>query len=168
MEEADLREELARSHEAVLRYLWKLCGDGETARDLAQDTMVKAILGLRSFRGEASFRTWLLAIASNLYRDSRRRKRPVPLGDEDDIGDGGREAEAAERRVDAGRAKELLAELPLAKRKALVLRLELGLSYEEIAAVLRCPVGTVRSRIHEAVADLREAMGEGGDGKGVR
>lgn len=160
MEESVLREELARSHDAVFRFLRRLCGDGETARDLAQDTMVKAILGLRSFRGESSFRTWLLSIAANLYRDSLRRKKTLPLGDRDDIGDGGRDAEAAERRVDAERARDLMARLPLKKRKALVLRLELGLSYEEIAAVLGCPLGTVRSRIHEAIGDLREAMGE--------
>jgi RNA polymerase sigma-70 factor, ECF subfamily len=160
MEEAVLREELARSHDAVFRFLRRLCGDGETARDLAQDTMVKAILAIKSFRGESSFRTWLLTIASNLYRDSLRRRKPLPLGDRVDIGDGGRDAEAVERRVDEDRARDLLAGLPLKKRKALALRLELGLSYGEIAAVLGCPVGTVRSRIHEAIGDLREAMGE--------
>jgi len=167
MEEGVLREELARSHDAVFRFLRRLCGDEDAARDLAQDVMVKAILGLKSFQGRSSFRTWLLAIAANLYRDSLRRRKPLLLGDRDDVGDGGRAAEAVERRVDAGRARELLAGLPLKKRKALALRLELGLSYEEIAAVLGCPVGTVRSRIHEALADLREAMGEDRDGSSM-
>jgi RNA polymerase sigma-70 factor (ECF subfamily) len=154
-----LKEALARDAEAVFRFLRKLSGDEERARDLAQDVMVKAILGFRKYRAEASFRTWLLAIAANLYRDSLRARRPLLLGEALEADDGGRAAEAMDRRLDAERAERRLAALPLKKRKALALRIEFGYSYEEIAAILGCPVGTVKSRIHEALETLRRDMG---------
>jgi RNA polymerase sigma-70 factor, ECF subfamily len=154
-----LREALAGNADAVFRFLLKMSGDEEKARDLAQDVMVKAIVGFRTFRGRSSFRTWLLAIAANRYRDDLRRKRPLRLEDDDSAHDEGRATDEVVRRLDAERALRLVAGLPLKKRAALVLRLESGLSYEEIARILACPVGTVRSRIHEAVESLRVQMG---------
>lgn len=155
-----LRQALAESAEPLRRFLWRLSGDEETARDLAQEAMVKALVGFRRYRGDSAFRTWLFAIAANLYRDSRRRKRPAPLEDGQDLHDGGAEAGLMERSLDAQRAWALMLCLPAAKRKALVLRLEFGHSYEEIARILACPVGTVRSRIHSGLEELRAAMGE--------
>lgn len=155
-----LRQALAESAEPLRRFLWRLSGDEETARDLAQETMVKALVGFRKYRGEAAFRTWLFAIAANLYRDSRRRRRPVILEDGPDLHDAGAEAGLMEKRLDAQRAWSLMLSLPAPKRKALVLRLEFGHSYEEIARILACPVGTVRSRIHSGLEELRTAMGE--------
>jgi RNA polymerase sigma-70 factor (ECF subfamily) len=154
-----LRQALAESSEPLRRFLWRLSGDGETARDLAQEAMVKALLGFRNYRGDSSFRTWLFAIAANLYRDTRRRRRPAALEDAEDLNDAGAEAGLMERRLDAQRAWALLPTLPASKRKALVLRLEFGHSYEEIARILACPVGTVRSRIHAGLEELRAAMG---------
>jgi RNA polymerase sigma-70 factor, ECF subfamily len=167
VEEGELKEALAENYDAVFRFLWKMSGDEETARDLCQEVMVKAIVAFRKFRGGSSFRTWLLSIAANLYRDGLRTKRPIALesfgSGADRVGepsDGGREAETTELRLDAERAWNLLSGLPIKKRQALVLRLEFGYSYEEIASVLHCPLGTVRSRIHEALEALRIAMGE--------
>lgn len=155
-----LRQALAESVEPLRRFLWRLSGDEETARDLAQEAMVKALVGFHRYRGEASFRTWLFSIAANLYRDTRRRKRPASLEDGQDPHDSGKEAGLMERSLDAQRAWALLLSLPDPKRKALVLRLEFGHSYEEIARILACPIGTVRSRIHSGLEELREAMGE--------
>ncbi len=155
-----LRQALAESAEPLRRFLWRLSGDEETARELAQEAMVKALVGFRRYRGVSSFRTWLFAIAANLYRDSRRRKRPATLEDGRDLHDAGAEAGMMERRLDAQKAWALMQSLPAPKRKALVLRLEFGHSYEEIARILACPVGTVRSRIHSGLEDLRAAMGE--------
>jgi RNA polymerase sigma-70 factor (ECF subfamily) len=154
-----LRDALAENADVVLRFIRRMSGDEEKARDLAQDVMVKAILGFGRFQGRSSFRTWLLAIAANLYRDELRRRRPLRLAEEDTLHDEGRGVEKLVRRLDAERALALIAGLPPRKRSALVLRLELGLSYEEIARVLDCPVGTVRSRIHAAVEELRVRMG---------
>lgn len=155
-----LRDALAENADVVFRFLRRMSGDEERARDLAQDAMVKAILGFRKFRGRSSFRTWLLAIAANAYRDEIRKKRPMRLAEEDTLTDEGRGMDDLVKRLDAERLMGLVSELPARKRSALVLRLELGLSYEEIARVLGCPVGTVRSRIHAAVEELRIGMGE--------
>lgn len=155
----NLRAALAEEADIVRRFLLRLAGDEELARDLVQETMVKAILGFRRFRGEASFRTWLLAIAANLYRDDRRKKRPRPIDDEDRVDDGGAEIERRDRGLEAERAWALLGRLPEPKRKVLVLRMEFDYSYEEIAAILGCPLGTVRSRLHDGLGELRRAMG---------
>jgi RNA polymerase sigma-70 factor, ECF subfamily len=155
-----LRDALALNYEAVFRFLRKLSGNEETARDLAQETMVRAVLGIRKFRGSSSFRTWLIAIAANLYRDGLRKKKTLSLEETADMGDEGRTAEREAKKLDAERAWELAGALSLKKRKALVLRLEFGYSYEEIARILSCPLGTVRSRIHEAIRELRGKMGE--------
>jgi RNA polymerase sigma-70 factor, ECF subfamily len=160
MAEADeLAQALEENREALFRFLLRLCGDRERAMDLSQETMVRAILGFKGFRGGSSFRTWLLAIAANLYRDGRRRMPDLPLAAADEAHDGGQAAHEAERRVEAALAMRALASLPEKKRKAVVLRMEFGYSYEEIARILRCPLGTVRSRIHQATEALRHAMG---------
>jgi len=88
------------------------------------------------------------------------RPHVLALEDGQDLHDAGAEAGLMERRLDAQRAWALLLTLPAPKRKALVLRLEFGHSYEEIAQILACPIGTVRSRIHSGLEELRAAMGE--------
>jgi RNA polymerase sigma-70 factor (ECF subfamily) len=137
--------------------VWRLCRhlvSWRDADDLTQDVFVRAIGALRSFRGESSARTWLLAIARNACADHLRRTV--------------RRRDAA-RRID-GRARtlpdpsgsialdELLHALDPDRRAAFVLTQLLGLSYEETAEVCRCPVGTIRSRVSRARADLVAAM----------
>jgi RNA polymerase sigma-70 factor, ECF subfamily len=163
LDENGLRSALVENREAVYRYLLKMSGDAETARDLTQDVMVKAILTHGKFRGDCEFRTWLIAIAVNLYRDSLRKRKTIRIGDRTEIGDGNRGEDGIIRKLDAQAAARSLAALPEKKRRVLVLRTEFGFSYEEISRILGCPVGTVRSRIHEAYAELRLAMGVGND-----
>jgi len=154
-----LRIGLEENREILYRFLLRLSGDRERARDLAQEAMVRAILGYPSFRGASSFRTWLLAIAANLYRDQGRRSRTLPLGEVPEPDDGGRSAEGDLRTLDAALAMRAMAALPPKKRAALALRIEFDYTYEEIAAILGCPIGTVRSRIHHALAAIRRALG---------
>ncbi|NLZ44334.1 MAG: sigma-70 family RNA polymerase sigma factor [Clostridia bacterium] len=146
---------LQANYRLVLGYFLKLTQDPEAAQDLTQETMVRAIKNLRKYRGEAKFSSWLIAIGSNFYRDELRRKRMAEkiTGRQHSAG----EKQPAAETVDIKRA---LLELPAEKRIPLILKYYYDYSYQEIAAVLKIPVGTVRSRLHLAVRQLRERLRE--------
>ena len=142
---------------AVLAYLRRRFGGvvGLSAEDLLQETFVMAMRGAGRAAAAESVRAWLFGIARNVGLTAARRKtgRAVEL-----VGDvEARSEDGDERNVEVRRA---IGELPEAMREALELRVGEGLSYEEIAAVLGVPVGTVRSRLHNAVQRLRETLVE--------
>jgi len=157
----------------VLKYQHKIMSligryvhDADEVQDVAQEAFVKAYRALPNFRGDSAFYTWLYRIAINTAKNhlvARSRRPPgrdVDLEDAQfmDSADQLRDAETPENSLfgDELRAvvNETLAELPDDLRAAVTLREFDGLSYEEIAEVMECPVGTVRSRIFRA----REAI----------
>lgn len=138
---------------ALLIYLRRMTGRSDVAEDLLHETFVQALRGMDRMREVVSPRAWLFAIGRNVAVSALRRRRvtaslpqdvaAVPVLDED------------ARLVPMRRA---ISELPEKLREALELRLRHDLSYEEIASVLNIPVGTVRSRLHNAVQQLRETL----------
>lgn len=147
--------ELVRRHQPVVRgFLRRMLGDAEGADDVAQETFIKAHRALRGFRGGATFSSWLCAIAANELRaEWRRRKRRAEFND-DETRDELAAAETehgAQRDIAAG-----LARLTEAQRAALVLCFEHGLTHEEAAAALDCPLGTLKSHVARGKARLRE------------
>ncbi len=150
-----------RIHRAAL----VLTGNPWDADDLAQETFLILARQADRFAGRSTIYTWLYGILLNLDRrerrriGSRRRKLQVLWGNEaaED-----RSAPAAETALEVAEWKKSLwakvAELPDGQRQALVLRFSERLSYEEIATVLECPLGTVKSRIFHGLASLREAL----------
>ncbi|MCX4405401.1 sigma-70 family RNA polymerase sigma factor [Streptomyces sp. NPDC059837] len=148
-------------HGDVLRYVAYLSGDPQTADDLAQDTFVRAFDSLPGFEGRASARTWLLAIARRAVADSFRRAAVRPrLADTHDW------QLAMERNQPCGlpgfddgiALLDLLETLPDERREAFVLTQVVGLSYDEAARFIGCPVGTVRSRVARARANLERLL----------
>lgn len=153
----------------VLRYQHRLLGligrfvrDPHEAEDLTQETFIKAYRALGNFRGESAFYTWLYRIAintANNYLVSKGRRPPdsdVDIGDPEQL-----EAHASLADVDSPEANhsrdelkaaidQAISNLPEDLRTAFTLREFSGLSYEEIAEFMGCPVGTVRSRIFRA------------------
>jgi RNA polymerase sigma-70 factor (ECF subfamily) len=150
-------DELVERHRArIYGLLCRLVGVGE-AEDLAQDVFVAAYKSLRSFRGEAAFSTWLYRIAIHTCSHHLRRKRPEALELDDREPDfrqeGNPEARALQYELQ-GQVRRAIAGLPYKLQVVIVLRDMHGLSYEEIAAVVGCPIGTVRSRLHYATQRL--------------
>jgi RNA polymerase sigma-70 factor (ECF subfamily) len=148
--------ELVRRHQPMVRGFLRrmLGGRSELADDLAQETFIKAHRGMRGLRGGAAFPAWLCAIAANELRaEWRRCKRRAEFTD--DVA--GEEIAAEEpelgiqRDIGAG-----LAHLSVVQRAALVLCFEHGLTHEEAAAALGCPVGTLKSHVARGKARLRE------------
>ncbi|MFN0182678.1 MAG: RNA polymerase sigma factor RpoE [Aquabacterium sp.] len=155
----------------VERLIGRMVRDTHLVQDLAQETFIKAYRALPNFRGESAFYTWLYRIAVNTAKKAllELKRDPVMLesalhGDEDD------ETYRPEREpIDSATPDALLASKQIAAtvnkaidalsedlRQAVVLREIEGLSYEEIAEVMGCPIGTVRSRIFRA----REAIAQ--------
>ena len=134
--------------------VWRLCnalGDDADVEDLVQETYLRMIRSIGTFRGDSSVRSWLLAIARNTCADQVRRKT--------------RQRRLIERMTQRAVSTDVAAPaepdtalqlLSRDRREAFVLTQVLDLSYEDAAEVLGCPIGTIRSRVHRAREDLAE------------
>jgi RNA polymerase sigma-70 factor (ECF subfamily) len=160
----------------IYSLLYRLTEDREEARDLTQETFLRAFQHIESFRGEADLKTWLYRIAINQARNRwrwwRRRKKDVTISldfseeaDSEPLSarissDNTRDPEqnflAREREATL---KKALKTLKRSFREAVILRDIEGLSYEEIAAALEISVGTVKSRIARGRLELRKKLG---------
>jgi RNA polymerase sigma-70 factor (ECF subfamily) len=150
----------------VLKLVGRFVNDASEAEDVAQEAFLKAYRALASFRGDSAFYTWLYRIAINTAKNAlvSQRRRPVDFDlDLQDPDQYERHAKLKEADTPEGVlltdeirtvVEEAMEELPEDLRTAIVLRELEGLSYEEIAEAMDCPVGTVRSRIFRA----REAI----------
>lgn len=147
-----------------------LTGNHADAQDLAQEAFVKAYYAIKGFRNEADFGTWLHRITVNVWINIKRRQRPTVSLDEPVNTQNGGEVqrelaatvdtpeEAAERRELRDRIREALMELSAEHRAVLVLREMQGYTYDEIAEILDCSLGTVKSRISRARLALRDKL----------
>jgi len=142
--------------------VWRLCAylvDRQAADDLTQEVYLRAWTALPGWRGEASARTWLLAIARRTCAQAiRRRLRQVVTSIEMAAGD----HQVLPDPADAVLLIQLLAGLDPQRRAAFVVTQLLGLSYAEAAEVCGCPVGTIRSRVARARADLTNQLRDDG------
>ena len=143
--------------------VWRVCarlGDREDADDLTQEVYLRALPSLAAFRGASSARTWLLQITRYVCADHvRRRTRRRALLDRlvHEVTDPGSTApRTGELELD-----ELISGLDRDRREAFVLTQVAGLSYAEAALVCEVPIGTIRSRVARARADLLEDLIEG-------
>lgn len=165
-------EEVAsRYGRKVYTIAYRLTGDPEEARDLAQDVFVRVYRNLDKYE-PGTFDGWLYRVTKNLFLDRVRRRqryRMEPLPDEEWRQPPERSPgpeERAEAGALRGRIGDALAELPPTFRTAVVLCDIQGLSYEEIAEATGWPLGTVRSRIHRGRKALRRKLGRGSAGQG--
>jgi RNA polymerase sigma-70 factor, ECF subfamily len=144
--------------------VWRLCaalGDQQAADDLTQETFLRAFGSLHRFEGRSSVRTWLFAIARHVCADAlrtRRRRRLTLVRDTAELEAAG-PAVPGDPVADNAAVADLLARLDTDRREAFVLTQLLGLSYADAAEVAGCPVGTIRSRVARARADLVTSLG---------
>jgi RNA polymerase sigma-70 factor, ECF subfamily len=151
------RAALASLVRATQADVWRLCAhlvDAASADDLAQDTYLRAIGALGSFRGEAHVRTWLFTIArrvcaAEINARQRHRQLSARLAATPAAVPG-----AAPDASPQGELALLLSALDPARRAAFVLTQLIGCSYQEAAEICGCPVGTIRSRMARARDDL--------------
>ena len=158
------------------RLLSRFVRDAAEVEDVTQEAFIKAYRALPSFRGESAFYTWLYRIGINTaknYLVALGRRAPTTTGFDNEEAEGFEDAEQLrdastpeselEGKEIAATVNHAMDALPPDLRTAITLREIEGLSYEEIASVMNCPVGTVRSRIFRArdaiAAELRPLLG---------
>ena len=147
-DELALRELLRRYERPLSHFIYRHTG-GRDVEDLYQDTWLRVVQHAARFDRNRRFATWLFQIAVNLCRDWHRRPPPDPVQRPDSAAPDG--LSATEARVDATR---LLATLPEPQREVVLLRYYQDLTEDEVAQILECPKGTVKSRLHNALARL--------------
>lgn len=148
-DEAALRELLARYERRLSSFIFRHT-DGRDVEDLYQETWLRVVRQARRFDPSKRFSTWLFQIALNLCRDWHRR---VPVQADPGAEESAPSRELA-RREAAVDAATLLASLSESHREVVILRYYHDLTEDETAAILGCPKGTVKSRLHHALARL--------------
>jgi RNA polymerase sigma-70 factor (ECF subfamily) len=173
--EATAFEELvAQRSGEIYGLLFRLTENGEEARDLTQETFLRAFQNIDRFRGEADVRTWIYRIAINQARNRsrwwRRRRRDATVSLDATFGESGQSlsgtlAEPSQNPEQRTLAREreialraALQRLALAYRETVILRDIEGFTYEEIAATLGINVGTVKSRLARGRQELRKKL----------
>lgn len=152
---------VASYYERLFRWLFHLTRDRHRAEDLTQETFLKALAAVKSFRPGSNFRAWLFRIGHNNFVNLKRseRKTTQPPNDEPPTADtaAGPVATAADREA-LERVSEAIRQLPTDFRTALTLRAEEGMSFREVAAVLKITEETARWRVFKARQKLAKVL----------
>ncbi|PYQ13252.1 MAG: RNA polymerase subunit sigma-24 [Acidobacteria bacterium] len=146
--------------------IYRLVGPSEDVRDLSQETLLKAYRGLRTFKKEARFSSWLYQIALNVCRDRMRRGRGRSYVSFDELTDGGESpGEAGRSALELIESRDLsrqvaaaVAALPMEQREVIVLKEYQGLTFVEIAEALDVPLSTVKTRLYRGLGQLRQQL----------
>jgi RNA polymerase sigma-70 factor, ECF subfamily len=144
--------------------IYRILRSDDEARDLCQETFLKAFRGLGNFRGQAQFSSWLYQIALNLCRDRMRRRKTRTWVSLDETGEampvdqGASVLELVENRDLSRRVAAAIAVLPEEQREAIILKEYEGRTFPEIAAILDVPVSTVKTRLYRGLEQLRRKL----------
>jgi RNA polymerase sigma-70 factor (ECF subfamily) len=151
---------------------YRVIGREEDARDVCQETFLRAFRALPGFKGQAKFSSWIYRIALNLCRDWIRRQRRAPvvqMGDEADplelaVESGPSESieELVARRQLSAVVEEAMTLLPDEQRTAIILKEYHGMTFQEIADLQGCPLSTVKTRLYQGLSVLRRHLERNG------
>ena len=165
---AFLERAIEQYGKATYNFAYRLTGNEADARDLTQDAFVRVFRAWRSFQPGTSFLSWIFRIVTNLYRDELRRRKgrfleelPEDNAPQEFAGQRPLAVTPIDDLVDAELGEPLsraLASLSADQRQVIILADIEEYSYQEIAEVMGCSIGTVRSRLHRARALLRRLM----------
>jgi RNA polymerase sigma-70 factor (ECF subfamily) len=160
---------VSRWERPIYALAYRTLGREEDARDVVQEAFLRAFRGLRGFKGQAKFSSWLYRITLNLCRDWLRRERrtpivqvpegtdPVELADDQAAPTESVEDLVARREMSQAVARAM-AELPEEQRTAIMLKEYHGLTFQEIADMLDCPLSTVKTRLYQGLSVLRRRL----------
>jgi len=159
---------ILRWERPIYALAYRVIGREEDARDVCQETFLRAFRALPGFRGQAKFSSWLYRIALNLCRDWIRRQRRAPVMQMPEGIDPGELAakrgpvESIEtlvsRRELTAVVEEAMALLPEEQRTAIILKEYHGMTFQEIAEMQGCPLSTVKTRLYQGLTVLRRYL----------
>lgn len=153
----------------IFNLAYRLCGDRDSAEDIAQESLIRALENLKHFKGESSLYTWLYRITTNIFYDHLRQRKELSYdqmvyGEEEEttgleLPD---EETSVEKEVERRDIQEIvrreIEKIPSYYRTVLVLYDIEGFSYEEICQILQKPLGTVKSRLNRARQLLKQRL----------
>lgn len=144
-----------RHQDFIVQFLFRYTRDRELSLDQAQETFIKAYRALSSFKNESSFRTWLTSIALNSARSAMKKRTPVGENNDGDpiVHEDLESAIDNQRKVNL--LKKIIVKLKPELREVLQICAMEGFSYSDAAKVLNVPIGTVCSRMHTALKEVR-------------
>lgn len=164
-DERAMNELVGRHHASAYRVALRITGEEDLAADAAQDAFIKAFAALDGFRGDATFRSWLLTITSNQAKSllrRRGRRREVSFDDTGALRSRGPDpSELATARAEVERAERCLRALPEKQRMSVELRLFEGLGFREIGEITDSSEGAARVNYHHGIHRLREMLESG-------
>jgi RNA polymerase sigma-70 factor (ECF subfamily) len=163
---------ILRWERPIYALAYRTLGREEEARDVVQETFLRAFRGLKNFRGQAKFSSWIYRIALNLCRDWMRRERRAPIAPTPegvDLVELAAEQEPAESiedlvaRHDMSRVvARAMARLPDEQRMAIILKEYHGMTFQEIADLQSVPLSTVKTRLYQGLSVLRRVLQQEG------
>jgi RNA polymerase sigma-70 factor, ECF subfamily len=165
--EADAFEDLVAAMEPpLLYYAASLTGSQDSGLDVLQEVWIKAFRGIGKLKDPGALRSWLYSITHGIAVDRIRRNRSRELAEAVEIEDFQEAEDPSFAADDAAAIHRALGEIGLKHREVLVLHFLEDLSIAEIAEVVGCSEGTVKSRMHYAKRAMKEILSGGDDGKG--
>ena len=163
---------ILRWERPIYALAYRVIGREEDARDVCQETFLRAFRALPGFKGHAKFSSWLYRIALNLCRDWIRRQRRAPVVQMPEDVDPGEFAaergptesieELVARRELGAVVEEAMALLPEEQRTAIILKEYHGMTFKEIADMQGCPLSTVKTRLYQGLLVVRRELEKGG------
>ena len=163
---------ILRWERPIYALAYRVIGREEDARDVCQETFLRAFRALPGFKGQAKFSSWLYRIALNLCRDWIRRQRRAPTVqlpegvDPSELAAERGPVESIEdlvsRRELSAVVEEAMARLPEEQRTAIVLKEYHGMTFQEIADLQGCPLSTVKTRLYQGLSVLRRHLEKNG------
>src|SRR6188508_1086513 len=165
---------IKRWERPIFALAYRTLGREEDARDVTQETFLRAFRALSGFKGDAKFSSWLYRIALNLCRDWMRKERRAPLvavPEGVDVEQLAAERGPVETVEDLAARSELSREvaramesLPAEQRQAIILKEYHGLTFQEIADLMKCPLSTVKTRVYQGLTVLRRQLQQADSG----
>src|SRR5687768_13847332 len=163
---------IVRWERPIYALAYRVLGREEDARDVCQDTFLRAYRGLPGFKGQAKFSSWLYRIALNLCRDWIRRQRRAPVSQLPEDVDASELAaetgpvesieELVARREMSAIVEAAMSTLSEEQRTAIILKEYHGMTFQEIADMQGCPLSTVKTRLYQGLSLLRRRLEEQG------
>jgi RNA polymerase sigma-70 factor (ECF subfamily) len=152
---------VSRYHRRLFNFAYRMLHQREAAEDVAQETFLRAYKNAGRYRAESRFSTWLFAIAANLCRTELRKKSRHPECGWSELGEFESPISVenlAMSRLEGSEIRQAMERISAEQRMALILFYFEGMSYQDIAQVCDCSLGTVKSRLHYAIARLRSIL----------
>lgn len=159
----DAFNDLVRKYQRPLyAMLYRMVSDHDDAADLLQKTLVKAFTGIGGFERRSSFKTWIYQIAINLAKNLYRDRSRVNRCSLDDVilPRDPRTLESLIRQELRERLRDAVVKLPEKQRLTVLLRIQQQQTYEEIASILGCSIGTAKANYHHGVKRLKSLLGD--------